>query len=214
MSKNRIWLSSPHMGTDERRFINDVFESNWIAPLGKHVDLFEEELCAITSSGYAAVLNSGTSAIHLALVLLDVGPGDIVLCQSFTFSATANPILYQRATPVFIDSEPSTWNMCPDSLEDALRHYRNKGIVPKAILPVHLYGMPAMMGEISEIADRYGVAIIEDAAEAIGSTYRGKPCGSLGKMGILSFNGNKIITTSAGGALRSDDISIVERARY
>ncbi len=213
-TKEKIWLSSPHMGEAERRYVQDAFDSNWIAPLGPHVNAFEQELARYTGAGNAAALSSGTAAIHLALILAGVEAGDVVLCQSMTFSASANPIVYQGATPVFIDSEPGSWNMDPNSLEDALRHYTQLGKRPKAIIPVHLYGMPARMEELMALAERYGVPIIEDAAEALGSRIQDAACGSFGTFGILSFNGNKIITTSGGGALLSRDESLIQKARF
>jgi dTDP-4-amino-4,6-dideoxygalactose transaminase len=212
--KSKIWLSSPHMGVNELKYVNEAFETNWIAPLGPHVNAFENGLQAQTQTKHAAALSSGTSAIHLALILLGVKAGDTVFCQSITFSASANPIAYQGAIPVFIDSENETWNMDPVLLRKALQESRKKNELPKAIIPVHLYGMPAKMNEIIEIANEYGVPVIEDAAEAFGSKLNDKPCGSFGNFGILSFNGNKIITTSGGGALISDDAEIIEKARF
>jgi dTDP-4-amino-4,6-dideoxygalactose transaminase len=212
--KSKIWLSSPHMGVNELKYVNEAFETNWIAPLGPHVNAFENGLQAQTQTKHAAALSSGTSAIHLALILLGVKNGDTVFCQSITFSASANPIAYQGAIPVFIDSENETWNMDPVLLRKALQESRKKNELPKAIIPVHLYGMPAKMNEIIEIANEYGVPVIEDAAEAFGSKLNDKPCGSFGNFGILSFNGNKIITTSGGGALVSDDAEIIEKARF
>jgi dTDP-4-amino-4,6-dideoxygalactose transaminase len=212
--KSKIWLSSPHMGVNELKYVNEAFETNWIAPLGPHVNAFENGLQAQTQTKHAAALSSGTSAIHLALILLGVKNGDTVFCQSITFSASANPIAYQGAIPVFIDSENETWNMDPLLLRKALQESRKKNELPKAIIPVHLYGMPAKMNEIIEIAEEYGVPVIEDAAEALGSKLNEKPCGSFGNFGILSFNGNKIITTSGGGALISDDAEIIEKARF
>jgi dTDP-4-amino-4,6-dideoxygalactose transaminase len=212
--KSKIWLSSPHMGFNELKYVNEAFETNWIAPLGPHVNAFENGLQAQTQTKYAAALSSGTSAIHLALILLGVKAGDTVFCQSITFSASANPIAYQGAIPVFIDSENETWNMDPSLLKIALQDAKLNGNLPKAIIPVHLYGMPAKMNEIIAIAEEYGVPVIEDAAEALGSKLNDKPCGSFGNFGILSFNGNKIITTSGGGALVSDDAKIIEKARF
>ena len=211
---NKIWLSSPHIGANELKYVNEAFATNWIAPLGPHVNAFEEALQNITQTKHAATLSSGTSAIHLALILLGVKSGDIVFCQSITFSASANPIVYQCATPVFIDSEEYTWNMDPSLLRKALEEANQNGKLPKAIIPVHLYGMPAKMNEIIEIAKEFNVPIIEDAAEALGSNMNGKPCGSFGEFGVLSFNGNKIITTSGGGALVSNDGEMIEKARY
>lgn len=198
----KIWLSSPHMGGRELHYINQAFDQNWVAPLGPNVSLFEELLeSKLGQNKHVASLSSGTSALHLALILLGVGSGDYVLCQSMTFSASANPIVYQGATPVFIDSELDTWNICPNALEEALITLEKKGIKPKAIIAVHLYGMAYKVDEIRTVADKYGVPIIEDSAEALGSTYKGLACGTFGDFGVLSFNGNKIITTSSGGAL-------------
>lgn len=212
--KPKIWLSSPHMGGTEQSFVNKAFDTNWIAPLGPNVNGFEADLQQYTGVKHAAALSSGTSAIHLALIMLDVKQGDVVICQSMTFSASANPIVYQGATPVFVDSETDTWNMSPVFLEEAIVDQIAKGNKPKAIIPVHLYGMPAKMNEILAIACKYNIPVIEDAAEALGSNINGKSCGSFGKFGILSFNGNKIITTSGGGALLSDDEELIQRARF
>jgi dTDP-4-amino-4,6-dideoxygalactose transaminase len=214
MNHSKIWLSSPHMGTKEQEFVREAFETNWIAPLGPHVDGFEQDLAQFVGVGHSAALSSGTAAIHLSLVMLGVGTGDYVLCQSFTFSGSANPIVYMGATPVFIDSEEQSWNMCPAALEQALVNLRGKGKSVKAIIPVHLYGMPARMNEILELAQKFDVPVVEDAAEALGSTYDGKACGSFGEIGILSFNGNKIITTSGGGALISNNEIWVQKARF
>lgn len=211
---NKIWLSSPHIGSKELEYVKEAFETNWIAPLGPHVDQFENELAAYTGVKYAAALSSGTSAIHLALILLDVQAGDYVICQSMTFSATANPIRYQGAIPVFVDSERETWNMDPNALLDAINFCNKQGKKPKAILPVHLYGMPAKMAEIRSIADRFSIPIVEDAAEALGSTLKNQSCGSFGDLSILSFNGNKIITTSGGGALLGNDKARINKARF
>lgn len=213
--KDKIWLSSPHMGGNELKYVNQAFETNWIAPLGPNVSGFEDDLKQYlnTEKGVGA-LASGTSAIHLALILSGVTSGDEVLCQSMTFSASANPILYQGALPIFIDSEPETWNMCPNHLETAIKDRLANGKKPKAIIPVHLYGMPAKMDEISAIADKYEMAIIEDAAEALGSTYKGKNCGTFGKYAALSFNGNKIITTSGGGAIVCNNEETKKRAIF
>ena len=212
--KSKIWLSSPHMGLNELKYVNEAFETNWIAPLGPHVNAFENGLQVQTHTKHAAALSSGTSAIHLALILLGVKSGDIIFCQSITFSASANPISYQGASPVFIDSELDTWNMDPNLLRTALKEAQENGKMPKAIIPVHLYGMPAKMYEIITIAKEFGVPVIEDAAEAIGSNINEKPCGGFGDFGVLSFNGNKIITTSGGGALVSNDGEMIEKARY
>jgi dTDP-4-amino-4,6-dideoxygalactose transaminase len=212
--KSKIWLSKPHIGEKEFEYVKEAFKSNWIAPLGPNVDSFENELKKTIKSNGAVVLVSGTSAIHLALILLGVKAGDTVFCQSMTFSASANPIVYQGAEPIFIDSEIETWNMDPVLLKLALEEAMQSGKLPKAIIPVHLYGMPAKMDEINSVANEYGVPLIEDAAEALGSKINNKLCGSYGKFGILSFNGNKIITTSGGGALISEDEELIEKARF
>jgi dTDP-4-amino-4,6-dideoxygalactose transaminase len=212
--KTKIWLSSPHIGNNELQYVNEAFESNWIAPLGPHVNAFEVGLQVQTKTHHAAALSSGTSAIHLALILLGVKSGDTVFCQSITFSASANPIAYQGANPVFIDSESETWNMDPQLLKTALLEAKRKGQLPKAIIPVHLYGMPAKMYEIISVAKEFNVPVIEDAAEALGSNINNKPCGSYGEFGVLSFNGNKIITTSGGGALLSNNAEMIEQARF
>lgn len=214
MQHPKIWLSSPHLTGREREYVKDAFDTNWIAPLGPHVNGFEAALESYTGAKAAAALSSGTAALHLALILSEVGPGDTVICQSMTFSASANPIVYQGAEPVFVDSEPGTWNMDPEALEVALKDLDKKGKRPKAIIPVHLYGMPARMDEINEVAQRYEVPVIEDAAEALGSFYKGKACGALADLGVLSFNGNKIITTSGGGALLGHDPEIIQQARF
>ncbi len=202
------------MGGNEQKYVNKAFESNWVAPLGPNVDGFEADLQVFTGSKHVAVLSSGTAALHLALILLDVRPGDYVICQSFTFSASANPIAYCGAIPIFVDSEALTWNMDPNLLRKAIVSSIKNGKKPKAIIPVHLYGMPAQMDEILSIAEEYEIPVIEDAAEALGSRYKNKACGSFGTMGILSFNGNKIITTSGGGALTSDDPELIHKARF
>ncbi len=202
------------MGGHEQEFIKEAFDKNWVAPLGPNVDGFEQDLQKYTQVSHAAALSSGTAAIHLALILLGVSAGDEVLCQSFTFSTSANPIAYCGATPVFIDSEAESWNMSPAFLEEAIKDRLEKGKKPKALVVVHLYGMPADMDSIMEIASRYEIPVVEDAAEALGSTYKGKAMGSFGKYSILSFNGNKIITTSGGGALLSEDEEGIEKARF
>jgi dTDP-4-amino-4,6-dideoxygalactose transaminase len=212
--KPKIWLSSPHQSGKEMKYINEAFASNWIAPLGPNVDNFEKELAEYLGVNGGAALSSGTAAIHLALIILGIKPGDEVICSSFTFAASANPIVYLGASPVFVDSEPETWNMDPDLLNETIEARIKLGKKPKAIIVVHLYGMPAKMKEISEIALKYDIPIIEDAAEAIGSEYDKKKCGSFGDISILSFNGNKIITTSGGGALMSNDLKYVEQARF
>ena len=196
------------------RYVKEAFDTNWVAPLGANVDGFERELQAFTGVRYAAALTSGTAALHLALIILGVEPGDVVICQSMTFSASANPIAYVGATPVFVDSEADTWNMDPDLLESAIKALLQKGRRIKAIIPVHLYGMPAKMEEILSVASHYDIPVIEDAAESLGSAYQGKAMGTFGKMGVLSFNGNKIITTSGGGALIGDDPDLIEKARF
>ena len=214
MKPDRIFLSPPHMGGEEQEFVRQAFESNYIAPLGEHVDGFEQELCRATGAAHAAALSSGTAAIHLALVILGVKQGDPVLCQSFTFAGSVNPVMYLGAQPILIDSELETWNMDPVLLKKAVQDCLVQGKKPKAIIAVHLYGMPAKMQEIMAISREFDIPVIEDAAEALGSSLDGKPCGSLGHIGILSFNGNKIITTSGGGALLSDDPELVEKGRF
>lgn len=199
---DKIWLSSPHMGGNELRYVHEAFDANWIAPLGPNVNGFERDIESFLQQDVqVAALSAGTAALHLALIECGVGYGDEVICQSMTFSASANPIAYQGAIPVFVDSERDTWNMCPNHLRDAIRDRFSKGKKPKAIVVVHLYGMPAKIDEIQAIAKEFDIPLIEDAAEALGSTYKGKACGTFGRFGVLSFNGNKIITTSGGGAL-------------
>ena len=210
----RIYLSPPHMGLAERELLLDAFDSNWIAPLGPHVDAFEREFCETVGVPYAAALSSGTAALHLALLMLGVGPGDEVIVSSFTFAATANAVMYVGATPVFIDSDPVSWNMDPGLLGEELEAAAKRGKLPKAVIVVDLYGQCADYGPILETCARYGVPVVEDAAEALGASYRGKPAGSFGKIAVFSFNGNKIITTSGGGMLVSEDAALVERARY
>ncbi|EON79459.1 4-keto-6-deoxy-N-Acetyl-D-hexosaminyl-(Lipid carrier) aminotransferase [Lunatimonas lonarensis] len=215
----KIWISSPHMGGSEEFYVKRAFESNWVAPHGPNVDAFEEQIVKFTGCGHAVVLSSGTAALHLAMILLGVEKDDYVICQSLTFAASANPIRYQEALPVFVDSEPDTWNLCPQALEDAIKHCLSGKIgaraqLPKAIVAVDLYGMPAKWHEIREVADRYGIPIIEDAAEALGSTYQEKFCGTFGDIGVFSFNGNKIITSSGGGALVSKTKAFVDRALF
>lgn len=212
---NKIWLSSPHMGGTELNYIHQAFEENWVAPLGPNVNNFEEDLRKYLDHNVeVAALSSGTAALHLALIILGVKTDDEVLCQTFTFSASANPIAYQSATPVFIDSEKDTWNMCPVALETAIVDRIAKGKKPKAIIVVHLYGMPAKMTEIMAIAAKYEIPLLEDAAEALGSTYKGQNCGTFGEMAVLSFNGNKIITTSGGGALVCKTKTAKEKAVF
>ena len=202
------------MSGDEQKYIREAFETNWVAPLGPNVDAFEKGLSSFVGIPYVAALSSGTAAIHLALILCNVGPGDEVMVSTFTFSASANPVAYLGATPVFIDSEPESWNMDPILLEEAIIDRLKKGKKPKAILAVDLYGMPARMDEIVRIGEKYDVPVIEDAAEALGSSYKGKRCGTFGALGILSFNGNKIITTSGGGALLSSNPNYIENAKF
>lgn len=210
----KIWLSSPHMSGHEELFVKEAFDTNWIAPLGPHVDGLEHDLQKFTGNSHAAALSSGTAALHLALILLNVKPGDLVICQSFTFSASANPIVYQGATPVFVDSEKDTWNMDPVFAEQAIKDSIRKGKKPAAIIVVHLYGMPAKMKEFTALSEKYEIPLVEDAAEALGAHIDGKMCGSFGKLSILSFNGNKIITTSGGGALLSADEALIKKARF
>ncbi|WCO03087.1 aminotransferase class I/II-fold pyridoxal phosphate-dependent enzyme [Psychroserpens ponticola] len=213
--ESKIWLSSPHMGGNEQSYVNNAFDTNWIAPLGPHVDGFENEIQNyLKEDSLVAALSSGTAALHLALILLNVKQGDEVICQSKTFSASANPIVYQGATPVFIDSEEDTWNMSPEVLETAIQDRIKKGKKPKAIIAVHLYGMPYKATEIHSIANSYHIPVIEDSAEALGSTYKNIKCGTFGDIAILSFNGNKIITTSGGGALVTKNKAIREKAIF
>jgi len=212
---SKIWLSSPHMGGGEMKFIQDAFDTNWIAPVGPNILGFEQDIKTyLNTKNEVVALSSGTAAIHLALILSGVIAGDTVVCQSMTFSASANPIKYQGATPVFIDSEMDTWNMCPKALEEAIKSLILKGKKPKAIIVVHLYGMPAKIDQISAIAKKYKISLIEDAAEALGSSYKGQKCGTFGDFGILSFNGNKIITTSGGGALICKTEELKQRAIF
>ena len=223
----KIYLCSPHMGGGEMKYVKEAFDSNWVAPLGPNVDGFERELCTATGAKHVAALSSGTAAIHLSLIMLGVGPGDYVIGTSFTFSATVNPIAYLGATPVLVDSEPGTWNMDPELLEEAIKGLKvrespssakasegRKVERIKAIVVAPRYGMPAKMKEIMAVADKYGIPVVEDAAEALGSEYMGRRVGCNSKFGILSFNGNKIITTSGGGALISDDADLIEKARF
>jgi dTDP-4-amino-4,6-dideoxygalactose transaminase len=215
MEKQKIWLSSPHMGGEEIKFVQEAFVTNWISPIGPNLTAFEKELAAYCNVDDSAALSSGTAAIHLALIMLDVKPGDEVLCSTFTFSASCNPIVYQGANPVFVDSEETTWNMDPILLRKAIEdRVKKTGKKPKAIILVHLYGVPAKLKEILAVSEEFGIPLIEDAAEALGSTYHGKQVGTFGQFGILSFNGNKIITTSGGGALLSTDLAMLERARF
>lgn len=212
---SKIWLSSPHMGGTELSYIHEAFDTNWVAPLGPNVDNFEKDITKFLKEDvHVAALSSGTAALHLALVLAGVQAGDEVICQSMTFSASANPIAYLGATPVFVDSESETMNMSPMLMEQAIQDRIAKGKTPKAIIPVHLYGMPAKINEIQAIADKYGIVVIEDAAEALGSYVDGKMCGTYGVMSALSFNGNKIITTSGGGALVAHSKELAQKATF
>lgn len=215
MNNHKIWLSSPHMGGTEQNYIQEAFNTNWVAPLGPNVTGFEEDLQNyLGNEAFVGALSSGTAAIHLALILLGVQAGDEVICQSMTFSASANPILYQGATPVFVDSEAQTWNLCPLALEDAIIDRIKKGKKPKAIIAVHLYGVPYQIEAIRAVADKYSITILEDSAEALGSSYKGQKCGTFGDIGVLSFNGNKIITTSGGGAIVTRTAVLKEKSIF
>lgn len=216
MSKqtSRIYLSPPHMSGNEQAYIDEAFRTNWIAPIGPNITAFEQQMSEYVGVRGAAAVSSGTAAIHLALQMLGVGEGDTVLCPSFTFVATANPIRYLGAEPIFVDSEPGTWNMSPIALERALWQETSAGRIPKAVIVVHLYGGMASMEEIMGICERYRVPVLEDAAESLGSTYRGRQSGTFGAFGVYSFNGNKIITTSGGGMLVSDNTEALERAKF
>lgn len=210
MNKKRIFLASPTMNGQEMKYIHEAFDTNWVAPLGKNVDEFEKELASYVGVSYAAALSAGTAALHLAVKLAGIQEGDIVLSSSLTFAATCNPVTYERGRLVFIDSEKDTWNMSPEALEEGFKKYPDA----KAVLFAHLYGTPARTDEITELCRRHGAVLIEDAAEALGSTYKGKACGSFGDFGVFSFNGNKIITTSGGGMLVSEDEEKIKRARF
>ena len=213
--KSKIYLSSPHMGGNEQVYVQEAFDTNWVAPLGPNVTGFETAIENYLGEGIrVAALSSGTASLHLALILLGVEKGDEVLCQSMTFSASANPIVYQGATPVFVDSEKETWNICPEALEEAIKDRIEKGKKPKAIIAVHLYGMPYKVDELKAISKKYNIPIIEDSAEALGSHYKGQKCGTFGDISILSFNGNKIITTSGGGALVTSSEAIKQKAIF
>ena len=214
MNKSKIWLSSPHMGGNEMKYVQEAYDTNWVAPLGPNVNGFEQDLKDYTKAGCATALSAGTAAIHLALVLLGVEAGDEVIASSFTFSATVNPITYLGAIPILVDSEPETWNMSPNLLEKAIKDRIAKGKKPKAIIPVHLYGMPAKIEAIMTIAEYYDIPVIEDAAESLGATVKGKHTGTFGLMGVFSFNGNKIITTSGGGALVSNEPEYCQKATF
>ena len=211
---DRIYLSPPHLGRHELNYLHKAVEDNWVAPIGPNLTGFEADLCAFTGVGHAVALTSGTAAIHLGLLLLGVGPGDEVLCPSFTFVATANPILYCGATPVFVDSEADTWNMCPERLREAIEDRIRQGKKPKALILVHLYGMPAKLTELLALAQEYGLPVLEDAAEALGARYQGRPLGSFGQVSVFSFNGNKILTTSGGGALLTPDVGLAQKALF
>ncbi len=210
----RIYLSPPHMGSDERVLVEEAFDSNWIAPLGPQVDAFEKEFAEVVEVAHAVALSSGTAAIHLGLHIIGVKPGDEVLCSSLTFSASANPIVYEGGLPVFIDSARETWNMDPELLREELEHCASRAKIPRAVIVVDLYGQSADYGPILEACAEYGVPVVEDAAEALGATYKGKRVGAFGKLGVFSFNGNKIITTSCGGMLVSHDGALIEKARF
>lgn len=215
MNKQKIWLSSPHMGGNEQQFVKNAFDTNWVAPLGPNVNGLEQDLETYLSNGvFVSALSSGTAAIHLGLILLGVQAGDAVICQSMTFSASANPILYLGATPIFIDSETETWNLCPLALGEAILDSMAKGRKPKVIIAVHLYGVPYQIEAIRAVADLYGIPVLEDSAEALGSSYKGQRCGSFGDIGVLSFNGNKIITTSGGGAIVTKTKVLKDKALF
>lgn len=212
--KEKVWLSSPHLTGEEQKYVKQAFKDNWVAPLGPNVNGFEQDLCNYTGSAACSVLSSGTAAIHLALILLGIEQDDEVICSSFTFSASANPIRYQKAIPIFVDSELDTWNMCPLLLEETIKDRIRKGKKPKAIILVHLYGMPAKMDALMSVAADYEIPIIEDAAEALGAFYKDRPMGTFGELGIFSFNGNKIITSSGGGALLSNNPKYIKKAIF
>lgn len=212
--QERIYLSPPHMSGNEMKYIQEAFDSNWIAPLGTNVDMFEKELAEYVGIDHALALSSGTAGIHLALKYFGVGPGDYVFCSDLTFAGSCNPILYQYANPVFIDSEPETWNMSPVALKKAFEWAKQEGKIPKAVIIVDLYGQSADYDQLLPICEEYGVPVIEDAAEALGATYKGKKCGTFGHIGIFSFNGNKIITTSGGGMVVSNDHEAISKMRF
>ncbi|MBF9143534.1 DegT/DnrJ/EryC1/StrS family aminotransferase [Hymenobacter properus] len=211
---DRLYLSPPHLGRHELNYVHKAVEDNWVAPAGPNLAGFEADICAAVGVPYCVALSSGTAAIHLGLILLGVGPGDEVLCPSFTFVATANPVVYLGATPVFIDSEPDTWNLCPERLREAIVDRLAKGKKPKALILVHLYGMPAKLPEVLAVAQEFDIPILEDAAEALGSEWQQQPLGGFGRVGVFSFNGNKILTTSGGGALVTYDRVLAEKARF
>lgn len=213
--QDKIWLSSPHMGGSEQKFVKEAFDANWVAPLGPNVNGFEDDLQSyLANDVHVGALSSGTAALHLGLVILGVEPGDEVICQSMTFSASANPIRYLGAIPIFVDSEKTTWNLCPIALEEAIIDRMDKGKKPKAIIAVHLYGMPYQVEQVNAVAAKYDIPILEDSAEALGSTYKGVKCGTFGSIAALSFNGNKIITTSGGGALVAHSKEIKDKAVF
>ena len=214
VKNKKIFLSSPHMGGMEREFINEAFDTNWIAPLGPNVDMFEKEISDYVGSKAATALVSGTSAIHMALKLVGIEKGDLVFCSSLTFAASCNPIIYENGEPVFIDSEPETFNMSPVALKNAFEYYDKLGKRPKAVIVVHLYGQSAEMDKIMELCNEYNVPVIEDAAESLGATYKGVQTGTIGRYGIYSFNGNKIITSSGGGMLVTDSKESAQKARF
>ena len=214
MENKRIYLSPPHMGANELNYIHEAFDTNWIAPLGPHVDGFEAAIQQYLGVHHCAALSSGTAALHLALILNNVQQNDFVICPSFTFSASANPIVYQKAIPVFVDSEPDTWNMDPELLDEAIQFCLRQNKKPKAIIIVHLYGMPAKMEALLKIAKEYGIPVIEDAAESLGSKINNQLTGTFGQLGVLSFNGNKVITTSGGGALVSENEEVIRKSRF
>lgn len=215
MSNSKIWLSSPHMGGNEQKFVNEAFDTNWVAPLGPNVNGLEKDLEKyLGNEAHVGALSSGTAAIHLGLIILGVKAGDEVICQSMTFSASANPILYLGAIPVFIDSEAETWNICPIALEEAIIDRIAKGTKPKAIIAVHLYGVPYQIDAIQSISKKYDIPVLEDSAEALGSSYKGQKCGTFGDIGVLSFNGNKIITTSGGGAIVAKSKEVKDKAVF
>ena len=211
---DRLYLSPPHLGRHELNYVHKAIEDNWVAPAGPNITGFEADICQATGAGHCVALSSGTAAIHLGLILLGVGPGDEVLCPSFTFVATANPILYLGARPVFIDSEADTWNLCPARLREAIEDRIRRGNKPKVLLLVHLYGMPARLPEIMALAAEFNIPVLEDAAEALGASYQGRALGTFGRVGVFSFNGNKILTTSGGGALVTDDPALAQKARF
>lgn len=215
MNQSKIWLSSPHLGGSEQKYVKEAFDTNWVAPLGPNVDGFESDLeTYLEKPVFVGALSSGTAAIHLGLILLGVTNGDTVLVQTHTHNASVNPILYQGATPIFIDSELETWNLCPIVLEEAIQDSIKKGNKPKAIIAVHLYGVPYQIEAVRAVADKYGIPILEDSAEALGSSYKGQQCGTFGDVGVLSFNGNKIITTSGGGAIVTKTKALKDKALF